>query len=151
MPVTDQAKFGIGEALTRKGQGLLAADTLEQEEAADHFLGLGKGAVDQLLATLAQRQPRGPLGRSQRVAGHQHAALLQHLGETQHPLVHLLAGLAAAFLALADRLDDQEHVRHGGLLLLRAADCGASLPKIHASLLVRKPPALAGARRPTYR
>ena len=41
------------------GQGFFAGHVLQQEEAADHFLGFGEGTVDQLGAALTALQEGG--------------------------------------------------------------------------------------------
>ena len=54
-----------GRAVAGDGKGLFARGTVDEKEAAHHFLGLGKRAIGQAGLPIAHLQPHGLLGRGQ--------------------------------------------------------------------------------------
>lgn len=84
-----------GRALLRNRQSVVAVVATQQEEAADHLLGLGEGAVQRPGSSVAHLDP-GALGvRGQRFDGKQDAALLQVGGERRHFRIDMFASLQA--------------------------------------------------------
>src|SRR6185436_4091436 len=97
-PDFDGAPFGRRAALRERHRfGVRVA--IDQEESADHLLGLGERAVDHARAALAHLHARGLLQRGQRFDAEQQALRLQFVGKALHAredLRYLVAGAAAA-------------------------------------------------------
>ena len=108
---------GGGRAFGGQRQRFLARVAIQQEEAADHFLGLGEGAVDHAALAVAHAQPHALGVGFQRFGALQQAALVQAFGIAQHGAIGLAALFGRALGALADRFDDQEQIGHGGRFL----------------------------------
>jgi hypothetical protein len=98
----------------------IEAAAVDQEEAADHFLGLGKGAVEQLGLALAHLHAHRAGLRGQRLHREQLALVAQLLAEALHAGIGLAPFGRGARAPLPGRLDDQEHVGHEG----PHGDCG---------------------------
>ena len=99
-------------ALGGQGQRLVQGGDVDQEEAADHLLGLGERPVEDPRLAVAHLQPRALLEPGERFDAAQEATLLQGLGEAEHAVVDELARLDPALLALPDGLHQHQHVGH---------------------------------------
>src|SRR3546814_15098273 len=86
---------------------------IKQEEAADHFLGFLKRAVDDGPFSVARFDTRRLRVRFQGLRSKQLATRLQAFTERDHPRIDRLTLFGIASLALATRFNDKQGISHG--------------------------------------
>ena len=123
------------------------ADRGEFDEV-DHFLGLGKWAVEHPLPSVAHRDPRCLVIGDQRLDGQQYPALFEFGRKRAHLRIDTFSVFHATLGALAPWFDDQQQIRHhllrsGGWLASLRAVAQPSLPQ-HCGL------ALIQGKNPTF-
>lgn len=107
-PDFDRGPFS-GRAAARNGQRLVPIDVLQQEKAANHFLGFCKRAVDG--ARLGDTG--GRLGARQAFHGLEFSLGGESFPELLHAFIQNAPLRFSAARTLANRFDDQEHEGHG--------------------------------------
>jgi len=107
-----------GRAALGNGYRRVAAGYVEEEKAADHFLGLGERSIDQRRPgfRLAAADAYGVLVGPQLFGTQQDALPLQRTGEFHHRVVTAVCDLLRDGGTLAAGFDDQKQIGHVWLL-----------------------------------